>query len=384
MSLADESPPLRIAILGPLEAWLNGRPVQLGGAKQRTLLALLALNANRVVATNQLLGTIWPDVPDRAHASMQVYVSNLRRLLSFDGAEPVLVWRSPGYVLNVPSESVDLGRFRSMVEDARRHHAAGRDGEAVDLLRAALQLWRGGALEGLVRDGGIDRHARQLEAERRSALELRIDLDLALGRARELLSEVQALVDQEPFDEGMAGRLMSAYYQAGRQADSLKVYRNLRDVLADELGVDPSPPLRALEADILAQAPSLTFPPARDHPGVAETFRWPDVHASAWLQTAQGERIPVDRAEMIIGRGDDCDIALPHVSVSRRHLAITRDGARHFAVDLNSTNGTTLDGRRIEARQPAELKDGTGIGVGASMFTFRTSEGSEISADLGA
>lgn len=226
-------------LLGPLEVRAGTGALALGGAKQRALLALLLLNANRVLARERLIDELWGEnPPETAVKAVQVYVSQLRKLLP-PGA---LVTRPPGYVLEVEPESVDLHRFERLVAAAREAEPAG----ASRLLGEALGLWRGPPLAEFGDEAFVRGEAGRLEDRRLVALVDRIEADLALGRHAELIAELEALVAEHPQREQLRGQLMLALYRSARQADALEAYRDARAAL-DELGLEPSAALRQLE-----------------------------------------------------------------------------------------------------------------------------------------
>lgn len=242
---------MEFRILGPLEVVEDGIPVQLGGSKQRTLLALLLLTPNRPVSVDRLLGALWSDDPPATAANaLQYHVSQLRKALG-DGA--AVVTQEPGYLIRLDPGQLDLLRFEQLVSEAERADPV----RASELLGEALGLWRGDALAELADDVLSQPEAQRLEAARLAALELRIDADLALGRHAQLVPELEALVRTHPLHERFVGALMRALYGAGRQADALDVYRATRETFDTELGIEPSPFLRELERAILQQDPEL-------------------------------------------------------------------------------------------------------------------------------
>ena len=240
-------------ILGSLEAAEDGRPIALGGSKQRALLALLLLHANRVVSRDRLIDELWDgSPPETASTALQVHVSQLRKAVGRDA----IVTQAPGYLVRLEPGCLDLERFEQLVADAR---GLGAEGSS-EKLRAALGLWRGPPLADV--DDSVARPERaQLEEQRASAVEQRIDADLELGRHAELVPELEALVREEPLRERRRAQLMLALYQSGRQAEALDVYRRGRSLLADELGLEPGEELRRLEKRILEHDPALA-PPA--------------------------------------------------------------------------------------------------------------------------
>jgi predicted ATPase/DNA-binding SARP family transcriptional activator len=244
-------------VLGPLEVRGVDGPLPLGGPKQRAVLALLLLNANRVVGRERLIHELWGDEPpETAATTVQVYVSRLRKVLPSD----VLQTRPPGYVLTVDPEEIDLLRFERLV--AESHHAEPQ--RAGTLLRASLALWRGSALEEF--DEPFARlECSRLEEARLAALEARIEADLALGMHADLVSELRSVIGEHPHREGLRRQLMLALYRSGRQAEALSAYRDARGVL-DELGIAPSTQLRRLEKQILRQDATLEPPHSRAEP----------------------------------------------------------------------------------------------------------------------
>jgi DNA-binding SARP family transcriptional activator len=247
-------------ILGPLEVAGEDGPLRLGGAKQRALLALLALNAGRVIPTDTLVDQLWGEHPPRtAVTSLQNFVSQLRKLL---GPE-TLMTRAPGYVLHVDPNQVDTFRFERLLAEARGAPPAEREAR----LREALALWRGPPLADFAFEAFAQGDIRRLEELRAVALEERIAADLELGRHGELVSELEALVAQHPLRERLRGQLMLALYRSGRQAEALQGYHDARGVLVEELGIEPGRPLQELFSSILRQDAALEL--GADERGVA-------------------------------------------------------------------------------------------------------------------
>jgi DNA-binding SARP family transcriptional activator/tetratricopeptide (TPR) repeat protein len=238
---------MQFRLLGPLEVVDDDdRSLALGGRKQRSVLAVLLLHANDVVATERLVDEVWGDAPPATVAkSIQVYVSRMRKQLG-DGR---LVTRAPGYALHVDPSELDLARFQALVAQAADADPA----TAAARLREALALWRGPALADLAYEPFAQAHAAQLEELRFSALEQRIDADLATGEPAQLVGELEALAAQHPLRERLRGQLMLALYRSGRQADALAAYQAARTTLVEELGIEPGRTLRALHHAILGQ-----------------------------------------------------------------------------------------------------------------------------------
>jgi DNA-binding SARP family transcriptional activator len=240
-------------ILGPLEVVEGERLLALGGPRQRALLAILLLRVNEVVSTDRLADQLWGETPPPSAAkAIQVYVSKLRKQLG----ENRLVTRAPGYVLLADSSELDLGRFEQLVSKAR----SAEPEEAAALLREALALWRGAPLADLEYEAFAQAEISRLDELRLAVLEERIDADLATGRNRETLGELESLVVAHPLRERLAGQLMLALYRSGRQAEALDAYQTARRTLVDEIGLEPTPALQRLERRILQQDPDLELP----------------------------------------------------------------------------------------------------------------------------
>jgi DNA-binding SARP family transcriptional activator len=204
----------------------------------RALLAFLLLHANEPVSSDRLIDEVWGPTPAKtAGASLQNYVSRLRKAI---GPE-LLLSQPPGYVLRVDPERFDLARFERLTAEAR----GAEPRERAEKLRAALALWRGPALEDLAFEPFARDEVGRLEEARLAALEERVDADLELGSAGELVGELEQLVGEQPLRERFRAQLMLALYRAGRQADALDAYQDARRVLMDELGLEPSEELRA-------------------------------------------------------------------------------------------------------------------------------------------
>jgi DNA-binding SARP family transcriptional activator/Tfp pilus assembly protein PilF len=248
-------------VLGDVAMLVNGDGVELGHARQRCVLAVLLVEANRVVTVEQLLDRVWGDrPPQRSRTTLSSYLSRLRRALAAAGGEVGLTRRPGGYLLTVDPVAVDLHRFRQLVGEA----AVAGDGErALAALEQALGLWRGDAF-GSLETPWLDEIRVGLAAERLAAELDRNDLALDRGGHAALLGELSSRAGAYPFHERLVGQLMLALYRCGRPADALRGYEQLRQRLAAELGTDPSPPLQTLHKRILRADPGLTVAqPAR-------------------------------------------------------------------------------------------------------------------------
>jgi DNA-binding SARP family transcriptional activator len=248
-------PVLEFRILGPLEVVGPDGPIRLGGPKQRATLAILLLNANRVVSIDRLADELYAGrAPVTAATQVHRQISELRKVL---GEEARLETRAPGYVLHLSADQFDLRRFERLTEEAGQALARGEAETASGLQRDALGLWRGPALSDLEREPFARLAAARLEEILLTALEQRLDAELALGRHRELVGELAELAERHPLHEPFALRLMLALYRSGRQADALAVYRDTRTRLIDGFGIDPGRDLHELERAILNHEPAL-------------------------------------------------------------------------------------------------------------------------------
>ena len=284
--MAADNGVLEFRLLGPLEATRDGQPLALGGLRQRALLAVLLLNANRVVSTDRLIDELWGDSPpSNPRHTIQVFVSRLRKVLGRD----TIVSRGPGYMVEIDDRQLDLLRFEQIVSEAR----AAQPESAARLLGEALSLFRGQALADFAYEPFAREQAERTEETRLAALERRIEVDLGLGRHAELVGELEQLVLQHPLRERLRAHLVLALYRSGRQADALAAHQDARRVLTEELGLDPGPELQALERQILTHDESLRLEPVEDASGLPSgtvTLLFADVEGSTRLLLEHGER----------------------------------------------------------------------------------------------
>jgi DNA-binding SARP family transcriptional activator len=251
---------MEFRILGPLEVIEDGQAVDMGGQKQRVLLAALLIEPNRVVSADRLIEALWPErPPDTASKALQVYVSQLRKTLGKARVET----RSPGYLLRVGDDELDLYRCRLLAEQ----------GET----REALALWRGSTLSDFAYEPFAQSEIARIEALRLGYLEDRIEQDLAGGRQADLAGELECLVTAHPLRETFRRQLMLVLYRSGRQAEALEVYQRARRTLVEELGIEPSRELRELHQAVLKQDPALDLALSVSAGAEAESSRGPFV-----------------------------------------------------------------------------------------------------------
>lgn len=252
---------LDFRVLGPFEVIDGERSLPLGGARQRSVLAILLLHAGETISSDRLIDALWGERPPAdAQTALQQHVSRLRKALE---PHDVLVTRTPGYVVEIAAEQLDLARFRARVEQGRRELDDDEPDAAAHTLRRALALWRGPLFADLANEAFATEAARALEEERLAALETRIDADLARGQHAGLVAEIAALVRLNPLRERLRGQLMLALYRSGRQSEALEAYAHARQALVSELGLEPGPELHGLQQAILTHDESLRAPEPR-------------------------------------------------------------------------------------------------------------------------
>jgi predicted ATPase/DNA-binding SARP family transcriptional activator len=342
---------MQYRLLGQLEVISeDGAPVTFGGEKERVLLAVLLLARNHPVSSARLIEALWgEDPPTRATNALQVQVSRMGTKLSRAGDGPFLAREGSGYRLRVVPGELDVDRFEQLMA------CADGDLQAVsDRLSQALSLWRGPALAGVESDA-LAGEAVRLEELRSLAVDRWIDAELKLGRHSEVIPQLEALVAEQPLREGPRRQLMLALYRSGRQADALSVYSATRRVLADQLGIDPSPDLQALELAILNQDPRLDAPgippatrnsEARVLPSGNVTFLFTDVEDSTRLFEQAAETYPVALEE--------------HRAILRSSVAtnggveVRTEGDRFFIAFANAQSAVEacLEAQQAVARHP--------------------------------
>jgi DNA-binding SARP family transcriptional activator/tetratricopeptide (TPR) repeat protein len=272
--------PLRVGVLGPVTAWHDEREVTAGQPRQLAVLGVLALRANRVVSRGELVDAVWGEQPPAsAEGGIYTYIAGLRRVLEPDrplrgpgrsrrAPASVLVTAGGGYMLRLPPGSLDADCFEHLLGQVRALRARGDQAGAARAVDEALALWRGPAFAGV--PGPFAEAERQRLGElRTAAAEERADLLLAQGRPTEAVAELTVLAAEYPLRERARGLLMVGLYRCGRQAEALQVFRDVRDRLADELGIDPSAELTNIHQQVLSMNPKLDGPPEAPPPPVA-------------------------------------------------------------------------------------------------------------------
>jgi WD40 repeat protein/DNA-binding SARP family transcriptional activator len=244
--------------LGGVGVTRDGSEVGVGGPRQRRLLALLLIHRNAVVSADRLVDAVFAGDPTpAAGTTLRSYVARMRRVMGEDGAGVALVTQAPGYLLRVPDEAFDVACFEAGLAEGRSLLSRDDPAGAATVLRAALTLWRGDAYAEFDDEDWARPEAQRLAELRLVAHELCFEAELADGRAAQIVAELEAMAGQHPLREAFVAQLMLARYRSGRQADALRAYRAHREVLVDELGLDPTPTLQELEERILAHDPDL-------------------------------------------------------------------------------------------------------------------------------
>ena len=364
----------RVRILGTVEVAHGPSAVVARGRMQRLLLAELAAAGGAPVAKDSLIEALWGEAPPAgAEHSLQQHVTSLRKVvggLGHPSPAGVVVGRSNGYALE--GVLIDAQQFESRARTGLRAVGDRQWRAAAEDLDAALELWKGEPFDGDTPSERLVAAATRLRSVRRSVMEARFEMQLAGGAASALVPDLEAALRDHPFDEAFGRQLMLALYRSGRQADALNVFQRLRNLLVEELGVEPSAESRQLEQDMLLQRPELDADALSGERPPAELFSTLSASAEAELPSLElgdGQRIHLASDVALVGRDDDVDVRLVDRRVSRRHASIERAGTSWTLLDLGSTNGTFLDGERIAS---AELEEGAVISFGGLTLTFRS------------
>jgi basic membrane lipoprotein Med (substrate-binding protein (PBP1-ABC) superfamily)/DNA-binding SARP family transcriptional activator len=271
---------IELRLLGPLEARVGNRALDLGGAKQRAVLGALLLHVDEVVPVEQLIDDVWGgSVPTSARHGLEAYVSRIRRAISQYG--PSLERRGDGYRLQLGGAFLDSGVFERLLDEAEVAFSSGVNGRAADLAERALSLWRGPPLADvqLCASGGAE--ARRLEELRLRAIEIKIDADLGRGRHERVIPDLQRLVGTHSYRERFVKQLMLALYRSGRHVEALDVYGRFRRALADDLGLQPSGELQQLSGQLVRHEPEVAGPA----PSVSETRSRPTTWRNASVRS---------------------------------------------------------------------------------------------------
>ena len=369
--------PLRFGVLGPLLVERGEQTVPVR-SRQRLILAMLLMNAGRPVSVDRLIDEMWGDnPPDGPVNTLQVHVSQLRRALAAGNA--TILTQPPGYLLRTSPAQLDLLMFEQLAHRGNDLLDAGEHAQAAQALGEALALWRGPPLENLA-DGPFVASARSFLDERRLGVtEDRLRLLLELRRDREVIEIGEGLLTTHPLRESVWETVILALYRSGRQADALARYRACRDLLLDELGVEPMPSLQMLERQILNHDRVLV-PAVRPTSALVIPSGRGSIGETAGATVQRTQRIDADLVlpdgtvvalpeRVVLGRHPDCDVVLQDSQVSRRHAEVRLVSGRHMLLDLSSSNGTWIDERPVLQHL---LSDGDTFRVGDQLIAYRT------------
>lgn len=268
-TVQQEEPDVDIKVLGALSMTTAGKAMTPSAAKPRQILALLALRAGEVVPVPTLIEEVWGEDPPRSvTTTLQTYILQLRRKIAANSspaeAKSILSTRYSGYQLNADQVTVDADAFTRKAETGARCAEIGDHASASRVLTEALEMWRGQVLVDVIQGPSLSVEATRLEQVRLATLEARVQADLDLGRHQMLLGELSMLVARYPMHEGFCAKLMLALYRSGQQWRALSAYQDLRSVLGDDLGVDPSPQVGRLHQAILETDPNLYLPEEKE------------------------------------------------------------------------------------------------------------------------
>jgi DNA-binding SARP family transcriptional activator len=261
--MSTDSDEMKIDLLGPLSVYLNRTPVMPSATKPRQILALLALNAGRVVTVSTLVEEIWGDYPPRSAATtLQTYILQLRNRITAamapgGDAKRVLSTRHCGYLLDGQASRIDVDEFTRLARACRAAAETGDHRMASEMLGRALALWRGPALVDVRMGRVLEIETASLEETRLGVLERRIEADLALHRHADMLGELSTLAAQHPMNENFCAFLMMALYRSGHVGRALEAFQRLRGALRGELGIEPCPRLQRLQRAVLSRDPLL-------------------------------------------------------------------------------------------------------------------------------
>jgi DNA-binding SARP family transcriptional activator len=322
---------MEFRILGPMEVTAETGDVTPTAPKVRQVLALLLLRCNGLVQTGEFIDELWGECPPRsALSTLQTYIYKLRKVLLDEtpgggppGSEEMLRTKPSGYILKVLRDNVDVGRFERRAEEGAQALEENEPERAAAALSQALTVWRGPALADVAAGELLGAYATRLEESRMRALELRIEADLQLGRHHSLVGELKMLTATHRLHEGLHAKLMLALHRSGRRYEALNVYRQLREVLIEDLGLEPSPALNRIHRALLASDPALDARPREVAPPVSR----PVVQAAP-APVAVPSRLPVDLSDFT-GRREELE------RIERSLLGIDHGGPAGGVVSIS-------------------------------------------------
>ncbi|MFQ6326905.1 BTAD domain-containing putative transcriptional regulator [Nocardia sp. CWNU-33] len=367
-------PRVDIRILGPVHLFVDAQELAVGGPRPSAVLAVLTINRRRVVPMEVLANAVWDWNPPEEYANgLHVFVARLRRSLGSAGVDrKILRTVTPGYRLDISDAECDVGRFESAREAGRKAAESGAPANAAAHFRLALDQWNGAALANLRANRYADDFSTAMKEERLATVSDRISADLRCGKASDVVGELRTLTAEHPLREQLWGQLITALYLSGQQAEALRACRRVREILTDELGIDPSSLLVRLEQQVLRQEPMVLgtdgtakMKATTMMSTVAEIAR---TIRSGRLRFDDGRIVAVPPKGLRIGRMPDNDLSLDDPKVSRHHARILPSRGGLVIKDLDSINGVFVDGIQIGAN--VMLSTGAVIRIGTSTMIF--------------
>lgn len=365
---------LDFKLLGPIEVRRKGQLLNLGGPKQRAVLAYLLFRSGQLCSVDELVEAIWGDQTIRRSDTVLVYLAKLRKALDpARTASPpgIIETVRPGYRIIASVENLDTLAFESHVSHAQQHLRAGEFDDAETEFDRALALWRGSPAADLEGLAFVEEQARVLGSKRRIAETERLELLLRCGAAEAVLEVSDHLVAEDPYDERVRALQMVALYRLGRQRQALSVYQDLSTILRDELGISPTRELQELELRILQQDPELLESSNTDTTTVTVRGEAQSQPGAELVNLDDGTRHVVDRSVTTFGRLTDRTIHVADERASRRHAELRRTPTGFRLVDMGSTNGTQVNGETVAE---ADLSDGDTVTIGDITFRFESVE----------
>lgn len=365
---------IEFRLLGPLEAKSEETTINLGGPKQRAVLAYLLFRANRVCPTDDIVNAIWGGGADRSD-TLHVYLAELRKAMDpnrLAKSHGLIETVRPGYRLSATSSTLDLLAFNELSEEGRRAEQAGDASEALRSWQGALSLWRGPPASDLSGFEFVDSEARALHRQRRDIATHCLEMHLAQGAPELVVAEAEPLIEEDPYDERVRSLQMLALYRLGRQREALAAYQELSQLLLDELGISPTAELQELEVRILQQDPRLLLEASLSVGATATVRADSGPHQTAELiRLDDGNRYRLDQTITTLGRLHDRDVVVDDELASRRHAEIRRTAGGFRLIDAGSTNGVLVNGERVDQ---IDLTAGDEVTIGDTVFEFETAD----------
>jgi SARP family transcriptional regulator, regulator of embCAB operon len=355
---------LLVRILGSVHVVAAGEVVAFAGAKQRAIIAMLALDAGRAVSVERLIDGVWgDDAPDNVRAALQVHVSQIRKVLGEAHLSHLLQTRPPGYLLEIDPEYTDVGRFEVGLRRARAALDASNSDDALGLALSSLEVWQGAPMGGAAAGPFVTRSIAALLERHHEAVELAADAALVAGKSGLVLPRLEALALDEPFRESTWIRWAAALYDVGRQADALDRLAVLRKTLREELGLEPGADVLSIETAILNHDLLRSRVQIEQHR---------EVGPSACLEVTTNVTrftLALTSDRCTVGSSPEGELVIDDRSVSAVHALFERMNGVWFVEDLGSRNGTFVNGQRVVSRHSIRPGDEIRLGLTRSVLS---------------